>query len=381
MTLFKLYDRSNVSYYKIKYDVNDLFSFYEAEDNCRYFLSRHYTKGKKLGLLESDLYEKYQEKGKHVHSTSLFLLGKELLPYFKEEIDTTLKKFLPHYNDWHDHGHDFLHIWFLTAMYHDYASCVEFATIQPNDSERHRALAFHLGNHNIHYSIYGDYPYKTQNVPIRFSKELIENYFYYRACSGACEHGIIAGNLFFDRFVKTFLKATEGEKFDKRGNWSDGTGNWNTDMIMYSAYIADAIICHNIWLGGLSEVETYKSYGLTPLLWEVHPENKLSIREYPLQFMLCLLDTIEPTKRFTEMHPFDVLNEISLEELKDSKGFCIKWNGFLETDDGSNGNDFKRWYTGIKNMPEWMDVICKVKYHSIEIRWDEERKNYGNPDF
>lgn len=266
-------------------------------------------------------------------------------------------------------------------MYHDYASCVEFATIQPNDSERHRALAFHLGNHNIHYSIYGDYPYKTQNVPIRFSKELIENYFYYRACSGACEHGIIAGNLFFDRFVKTFLKATEGEKFDKRGNWSDGTGNWNTDMIMYSAYIADAIICHNIWLGGLSEVETYKSYGLTPLLWEVHPENKLSIREYPLQFMLCLLDTIEPTKRFTEMHPFDVLNEISLEELKDSKGFCIKWNGFLETDDGSNGNDFKRWYTGIKNMPEWMDVICKVKYHSIEIRWDEERKNYGNPDF
>ena len=46
MTLFELYNRSNVSYYKIEYDVNDLFSFYEAEDNCRYFLSRHYTKGK-----------------------------------------------------------------------------------------------------------------------------------------------------------------------------------------------------------------------------------------------------------------------------------------------------------------------------------------------
>lgn len=371
MTLFKLYDRSNVSYYKIKYDVNDLFSFYKAEDNCRYFLSRHYTKGKKLGLLESDLYEKYQEKGKHVHSTSLFLLGKELLPCFKEEIDTTLKKFLPHYSGWHDHNRDFLHTWFLTSMYHDFASCIEFGTIQANASERHRSLAFHLGNHDIRYSIYGDYPYKTQDVPIRFSKELIENYFYYRACSGACEHGIIAGNLFFDRFVKNFLKATKENRFDEAGNWDGRDENWNTDMIMYSAYIADAIICHNIWLGGPSEEETYKSYGLTPLLWEMHPENKLSIREYPLQFMLCLLDTIEPTKRFTGMRAYDILNKISIkEECEDSKGFDIVWNESLETDDGNKGNSFKQWYKGIENMQEWMNITCKQEENSIKIRWD-----------
>lgn len=390
MTLVELYNKNCVSYYGIEYSAERLFVGDDKESEavrCKEFMHEHYMAGKKHELLDSALYTQYESKGKHVHSVSLYLLGKALLPHFQQEIDKKLTAFLPHYSGWHDHNRDFLHTWFLTSMYHDFASCIEFGTIQANDSERHRSLAFHLGNHDIRYSIYGDYPYKTQNVPIRFSKELIENYFYYRACSGACEHGIIAGNLFFDRFVKTFLKATKENRFDEAGNWDGRDGNWNTDMIMYSAYIADAIICHNIWLGGPREEETYMSHGLTPLLWHIHPENKLSIRKYPLQFMLCLLDTIEPTKRFCKthpddllkthpddllkMHPYDILNKISIEEkCKDSKGFDIVWNESLETDDGNNGNSFKQWYTGIKNMPEWMDVTCEVKNHSIEIRWN-----------
>lgn len=270
-----------------------------------------------------------------------------------------------------DHGRDFWHTWFLTAMYHDYASCMEDVTPRINDSERHRSLAFHLGNHNIRYSIYSDYPYKTKNVPLRFSKELIENYFYYRACSDACEHGIIAGQLFFDRYVKKFLEETRGQTFNELGGWNGCGVHWNTDMFMYTAYIVDAIICHNIWLGGPREEGTYKAYGLTPLLWEMHPENKLSIREYPLQFMLCLLDTIEPTKRFTGMRAYDILNKISIkEECEDSKGFDIVWNESLKTDDGNKGNSFKQWYKGIENMQEWMNITCKQEENSIKIRWD-----------
>ena len=371
MTLFELYNRSNISYFDIPYNVKNLFSNTNAAKKCCDFLQEHYDRGEKYKLLITDLYPEYQENGKHIHSVSLYLLGKELLPHFKKKLDKALEGFLPHYDYWHDHGRDFWHTWFLTAMYHDYASCVENVTPWINDSEQHCSLAFHLGNHNIRYSIYSDYPYKTKNVPLRFSKELIENYFYYRACSGACEHGIIAGNLFFDRYVKNFLEKTKGKTFNELGGRNDWGVHWNTDMFMYTAYIADAIICHNIWLGGPSEEETYMSYGLTPLLWHIHPENKLSIREYPLQFMLCLLDTIEPTKRFYKLQPYDVLNKIRIEEeRKDSKGFDIVWNESLETDDGNNGNSFKQWYTGIKNMPEWMDVTCEVKNHSIEIRWN-----------
>lgn len=103
----------------------------------------------------------------------------------------------------------------------------------------------------------------------------------------------------------------------------------------------------------------------------MHPENKLSIREYPLQFMLCLLDTIEPTKRFTGMRAYDILNKISIkEECEDSKGFDIVWNESLKTDDGNKGNSFKQWYKGIENMQEWMNITCKQEENSIKIRWD-----------
>lgn len=240
MTLVELYNKNCVSYYGIEYSAERLFIGDDKESEavrCKEFMHEHYMAGKKHELLDSALYTQYESKGKHVHSVSLYLLGKALLPHFQQEIDKKLTAFLPHYSGWHDHNRDFLHTWFLTSMYHDFASCIEFGTIQANDSERHRSLAFHLGNHDIRYSIYGDYPYKTQNVPIRFSKELIENYFYYRACSGACEHGIIAGNLFFDRFVKTFLKATKENRFDEAGNWDGRDGNWNTDMIKTNAGI------------------------------------------------------------------------------------------------------------------------------------------------
>lgn len=75
---------------------------------------------------------------------------------------------------------------------------------------------------------------------------------------------------------------------------------WHIEQLSHAAYAADAIICHNIWMGGEMDTELYQAYGLSPLLYLKHGENKLSIQKYPLQFMLCLLDTIEPAKRFAK---------------------------------------------------------------------------------
>ena len=43
--------------------------------------------------------------------------------------------------------------------------------------------------------------------------------------------------------------------------------NWNIGHLTFAAYAADAIICHNIWLGGKTEKEEYTQYGLTPLVY------------------------------------------------------------------------------------------------------------------
>lgn len=372
MTLFELYKENPNSYYQIGYDVKKLFpadGMADEASECRSFLNEHYENGEKLKLLSSDLYDQYWEKGKHIHSASLYLLGKALTPCFEKELNKKLSSFLPNYDSWHDHNRDLLYTWYLPSMFHDYASCIELGTILPNDTERHRSLEFHLGNNDVQYSLYEDYPYHTSDVPIRFSQELIENYFYYRASAGICEHGILAGYLFFDHFVKNFLEKTKGVKFDAQGNGTFRRRrlSWNTDFVMFAAYAADAVVCHNLWMAGPENAETYKAYGLTPLLWQEHPENKLNINKYPLQFMLCLLDTIEPTKRFTSMRAYEILHRISIQENTDCKGLTIMWD---QLSGKKAKEDLKKWHNGIMGMKDWMDIECiEIDTHTIQIKW------------
>lgn len=356
-SIFNHYLECKRSYYGIHCEVKNLFTNAQktSKEACRSFLNEHYKRGKKEGLLNNNLFEQYKRHGKHVHSASLYLLGITLLPLFEDCISNELIKFVPNFKSWYENKDTFRYIWYLPSMYHDFASCTETGTIRANDSEQRRTLKFHLGNHNIRYSPYGFFPYKTMfpygisEIPFRFSPELIANYFYYRACNEQCEHGIIAGYMFFDRFVKNFLRYAQNG-FDYNGNVKYSGLNWNIGHLAYAAYVADAIICHNIWLGGKAEEDTYKQYGLTPLLYTEHPESKLSIEEYPLQFMLCLLDTIEPTKRFMNpLSPREVLESIGMEYA--DRCLSISWK-----DEIGQQREFFKWYDGIVNMKEWMHV-------------------------
>ena len=357
-SLFNHYSAQNTSYYGIKYNVGTLFTG-NAEDSqkaCRNFVNRHYIKGEKGGLLDNDLYDRYERHGKHMHSVSLYLLGVKLLSLFQEHLREALLKFVPNFSSWGGDENS-PYIWFLPAMYHDFASCAELGTIHANDSDSHRSLQFHLGNHNILYSPYRHFPYKAENIPFRFSPELIENYFYYCACQGRCEHGIIAGYLFFDRFVKNYLKACPNAVPDENGDVRRNGLNWNVGHLTFAAYAADAIICHNIWLGGNAEKDKYTQFGLSPLLYKEHPENKLSIEKYPLQFMLCLLDTIEPIKRFEDsLSPTKILMGIGLDFDVADRTLSLSWNNEIKKKKG-----VKKWRDGIVAMRDWMCVDVEEK--------------------
>ena len=351
-SLFDLYSEQKKSYYQIDCNAGKLFTYNleESQSECLAFLKQHYEKGEKEDLFNRDLTPQYNRHGKHTHSASLYLLGMTLLSAFKTNINNGLKSFVPDYASWCEDDYDFQYIWFLPAMYHDFASCIELGTIHANDSEQHRSLRFHLGDHNICYSPYRSFPYKVDNIPFRFSPELIENYFYYRACHGKCEHGIIAGYLFFDGFVKNFLKKTK-DCFNRCGSMNCYGLNWNIGHLTFAAYAADAIICHNIWLVGKTEKEEYTQYGLTPLVYTAHPESKLSVEEFPLQFMLCLLDTIEPIKSFEDtLSPREILQGIKLDSTADDE-IVISWDAGIAQQKG-----FKRWKKGIVDTKKWMCV-------------------------
>ena len=373
MNLYELYSQYEKSYYGIPVSNDKFWDTGTSRPSCLDFIESHYKLGCKEKCMMFDFLEEYLEHGKHQHTISLYLMGMAFIEKsstLRDKLTNQLKSFLIYYKDWYTTGddkYDLLYTWYLTAMYHDVASCIEQAKIPENPTERQKSLEYYLGELDITYSPYGNFPYRKNNIPQRFSENLIKNYFYYRANSGSCEHGILAGYLFFDRFVKNFLKNWNTK--DRRLKVSNGL-IWHIGQISHAAYVADAIICHNLWMS--NNAELYRAYGLSPLLYAEHSENKLSIKNYPLQFMLCLLDTIEPIKRFAknpyegDMEPKDVLSHVYLEF--GDYSVAVRWDEQIER----NGEIFHKWCDALKGLQSWMEVRCETVGREIAISWTSD---------
>jgi hypothetical protein len=96
--------------------------------------------------------------------------------------------------------------------------------------------------------------------------------------------------------------------------------------------------------------------------------DKLSLAEYPLQFMLCLLDTIEPIKRFENLAPDVVLKNIFL-ELHDN-GLTLGWTPLIKEQP-----QFFDWLKPIATIGEWMQIsgascVCRDNLCSIRLYWN-----------
>lgn len=266
-SLLRIYGRINRLYYEI--NTPDFWTDGDEDKKCKDFINDCFVKGQKDGLLDFDFRESYLGNGKHLHTVLLYLLGTAFIEensLIKNSLERQLRTFLPEYDKWYnvkdnDKNYDFLYTWYLTALYHDVASCVENIRIPENPTERQKDLEYYLGELDVVYSPYGNFPYRKLRTPQRFSENLIKNYFYYRANKGSCEHGILAGYLFFDRFVKNFLRYSRNKKIIKKG-FIEEAGNlkWHIEQLSHAAYAADAIICHNIWMGGEMDTELYQAY-------------------------------------------------------------------------------------------------------------------------
>lgn len=331
-----------------------------------------------------DFLEKYLSRGKHQHTISLYLMGMAFMEKsstLRDKLINQLQSFLTYYKDWYVRRADeynLLYTWYLTAMYHDVASCIEKEEILKYPTTEQKDLSYWLENLEIQHSPYKNFDKRLKGIPQRFPEKLIENYFVYRADSEDArvhkgflrDHGILAGYLFYDRFIKNFLNHCEGAEPDEKGFiCKESNLVWNIEQISHAAYVADAIICHNIWMGGERDTELYQAYGLSPLLYTEHSENKLSIKNYPLQFMLCLLDTIEPIKRFAkkpydgDMEPKDVLSHVYLEF--GDYGMIVRWDEQIER----NGEIFHKWCDALKGLQSWMKVRCETVGREITISW------------
>ncbi len=366
-SLLDAYSELDKSYYNISIYARDFFNGISTEEviKCKNFIKEHFDKGKKQEALCIPWNEEYNKNGKHRHTVSLYLLGLLFENYLGAKLENMLKKLIPIVEDWYEYKYT----WFLTCLYHDVVSCIEHSALPkfPNDAQKQ--LSYYIGDLNIKYTPYSHSTLKPGVSLVRFSESLIYNYFRYRSESLVLDHGIIGGYYLFDRLYKNFINETFDHNWDKYPECLKDGLKWRLEHLDHFAYISDAIICHNLWTTKKGDKKgedlKYKAFGLSPLIVK-GSEGKLDFNQYPLQFLLCLLDSIEPVKRFADLSSKEVLQKISIQLHPmdhDKYIFCISWDGSLEKQE-----KFDDWKRNIIDMKNWMDVTIDIKAkRGIEI--------------
>ncbi|MBQ4547534.1 MAG: hypothetical protein IJA17_10345 [Oscillospiraceae bacterium] len=84
-TLLHCYSTIHNTYYGNTVNSNDLFSE-TGKENCYRFIKDFFKYGEKEKVFSFDFKSEYKNNGKHIHTVSLFLLGKYLEKIFSPSI-------------------------------------------------------------------------------------------------------------------------------------------------------------------------------------------------------------------------------------------------------------------------------------------------------
>ena len=352
-SLYEHYQTLRESYYQIPIDAESLFNGLSGKQNCYAFINDHFIKGNKKSVftIPETYKQSYQIYGKHQHTVSLYLLG--LL--CKRLVSTRLKNRMQELFDISNWYH-YEYTWYLTCLYHDITSVME----------KDQTFAFRAD------LVAESKLFDQTSKLLRFPKDVYINYILYRQSNGSAEHGIIAGTELFDRLYESFTKKTTGHDWETSPVCRKGNLEWRREHPPHFAYIADAVCCHNIWLTPKDNVklcDTYEQASLDTLIVK-EDSDKLSFTQHPLQFMLCLLDTIEPIKRFENIPADVVLKNIYL-DLREN-GITLGWTHTIK-----EHPKFLDWLKSVSTIGEWMQVGTTPCFHKddrcfITIFWKKE---------
>ncbi len=317
---------------------------FENENEAARFVNAYFETGGKGSAMDPNI---NIENFRNIHTLSTFFLGiflQELLPD-RNEIKPKFK-----------------YVWYLSCLYHDYGYYIENNKV--NYPPRELFITNIKEKLNIKYDLL-----KIGNTEPH-SCDIVKQYYKYcRKERDVLNHGILGGILIYDRLRKNFEKAMEVAQREARAksipfnrndfeyknlHWSEGHFDWYEQ-------IASIIIAHNIWFcTDLKDVAVYEKYELQDLNIIDRPDKKLRIESNTLLFLLCLVDTIEPTKHFYLLKPLCVLDRIQINFDKVNRIISLK-----VIDDCL---DYDSWFKKIKSLEKWLVVEVRVILNTIEIR-------------
>jgi hypothetical protein len=197
----------------------------------------------------------------------------------------------------------FAYLWFLICLFHDLGYQYEDEIIKfdySNFSELKKDTMF--DGKSIVDNLVG--------VPTEIYGDIIEKYFNFRKLNGKFDHGITGGMQLYYDLCK--IRKDKYEDTNNRKQVKDGY--WRPTLEKVFAYASSVVICHNIFFATKPEDENkYIVSGLCPLI-NTKKKHKITLQDYPVFFLFCLVDSIEPVKVVKDV---DLLKEIMFDISED----------------------------------------------------------------
>lgn len=165
------------------------------------------------------------------------------------------------------------------------------------------------------------------------------------------DHGISGADYMYFRLVENYRKKSSTlQPWESPMNFIDNNyRHFNCEQFKVFAYIADCIACHNIWKAPKNSENLYEKYQLESLIGEKF--KIVSFKNNPLLFVLCLADSIEPTKKINNIDEVEVLKNIEFD-------YCAQINELkvYVTKELSKNDKCKEYIENLMKLKDWLDI-------------------------
>ncbi|GAB3166718.1 hypothetical protein [Telluribacter humicola] len=314
-------------YYGIDNDLEAIKPFIDHIDYLKFILD-YFKKGGKVRIFElSDINPDELRLPNHI--CSVFFLG--IILYNETELLKTYKF------ESSDVGYStFPFIWFLIALFHDNAYQMEDKSQLQNIS----SISDLVKMFNIEHSLLDRKFTKCKSL-----LNSRNNYFLFRKKEWkVVDHGILGGMLLFDRLVKI-------RREKKRMN--EDSLFWGNKLEKHYETAANAISIHNIWLQSESICNEFN-------LKELLNFKPIKFKEFPLFYLLGIIDTIEPLKTYKDdnLSDIEILKSINLE---------LKGKHMRVTESDNSKIDFRKLIRKVVDLAGWLDVKIEIEHKGFKV--------------
>lgn len=297
--LVEYYNASRTYYFDEEEDTSILFE----NNNANKYINHLFANERKNPDIKKCLDKITDFRAKH--TVSAFFLGLSVRKMLR--LDTRDWRRLP--GDSKSPEGSFRLFWTWICMFHDIGYSYEEPTTEERKMEyaEFKTIDDFIKYENIKYSLldYSD------------NKDLIRHYYEYRMSQNKLDHGIVGALLLFNAlmelannnsYVGIYSEIKEHQEFYTR--------------------ICDAIARHNMWRATPGTEEMYRRFNLLELIPNADESHKIYYRDNALEFLLALVDTIDPLKAFYQNKRYkepvemaQILNGVTFRFFKSQKVF------------------------------------------------------------